>query len=229
MYAPVKGVSLKGKRREARAHSTRGRIVEAARRLFERDGYSATTVASIAAEAGVAAATVYQAFGTKYAVLARALDLAIADDQEPVALVNRPWVETVRISEDPRDRLALVVKYTSEIAARTAALKRAMRDAAATDPNVRGLIVQDHQRRLLTQKALIELVVDSAPLPPMLSIEEATATYFGLVNSDCYLLMVECLGWNLSQWQRWLIRILNQELFGPHIETDEACSLREFG
>lgn len=233
MHAPVKGVSLKGQRREARAHATRDRIVEAARRLFEVDGYSATTVASIAAEARVATATVYQAFGTKYAILARALDLVIVNDHDPVGLLNRPWLDHARGTADPHDRLDLVVRHTSDIAARTARLKRAMRDAAATDPEVRGLILDDHQRRLRTQRILVELILGTAPVRPGLTIEDVAATYFGVVNSDCYLLMTENLGWDLGQWQRWLTRILSQELFGTHarqvvnsVVPPEVCEFR---
>ncbi|HNP15160.1 MAG TPA: helix-turn-helix domain-containing protein [Terrimesophilobacter sp.] len=188
--------------------------MEAARELFERKGYSATTVASIAAEAGVATATVYQAFGTKYAILARALDLAIVNGQNPVGLLDRPWVDRVRDTADPHDRLALVVNHTSEIAARTAALKRAMRDAAATDPEVGVLILEDHQRRLRTQRALVGLVLDATPLRPGLTRGDAVATFFGTVNSDCYLLMADSLGWDLDRWQRWLVQLLSHELFG---------------
>ncbi len=214
MHAPVKGVSQKGQRREARARATRDRIVKAARELFEKKGYSATTVASIAAEAGVATATVYQAFGTKYAILARALDLAIVNDQDPVGLLDRPWGDRVRDTADPHDRLTLVVNHTSEIAARTAALKRAMRDAAATDPEVGVLILEDHQRRLRTQRALVGFVLDAAPLRPGLTKDDAVATFFGTVNSDCYLLMADNLGWDLDRWQRWLVQLLSHGLFG---------------
>ncbi len=40
--------------RHRRSRETRARILDAAGRLFVRDGYQATTMAGIAAEAGVA-------------------------------------------------------------------------------------------------------------------------------------------------------------------------------
>jgi AcrR family transcriptional regulator len=221
MREPVKGVSEAGRRREARARATRERIVEAARRLFEGDGYAGTTVAAIAAEAGVATATVYQAFGTKQAILARALDLAIANDQEQVQLLDRAWLRLARGTGDPHRRLVLVVSHTSEVAARTAALKRAMRDAAASDPEVRDLMHEDHQRRLRTQSTLVGLLLEAHPLRPGLEPDDAVAAYFGLVNSDCYLLMVDELGWDLARWQRWLVRLLSHELFGSTDGVDE--------
>ena len=56
-------------RRRAQADATRRDIIAAAQRLFERQGYAATTMAAIAAEAGVALKTVYLAFETKSGVL----------------------------------------------------------------------------------------------------------------------------------------------------------------
>ena len=56
-------------RRREQAAATRREILEAAQRLFERQGYAATTMAAIAAEAGVALKTVYVAFETKSGVL----------------------------------------------------------------------------------------------------------------------------------------------------------------
>ena len=67
--------------------------MDAALRLFLERGYVATTIEAIAREAAVAPATVYQAFGTKQAILARVLDQAIAGDAEPAALLDRDWVK----------------------------------------------------------------------------------------------------------------------------------------
>ena len=65
-------------RRREQAAATRREILEAAQRLFERDGYGATTMAAIAAEAGVALKTVYLAFETKAACCARSGTCACA-------------------------------------------------------------------------------------------------------------------------------------------------------
>ncbi|HEX6419601.1 MAG TPA: helix-turn-helix domain-containing protein, partial [Acidimicrobiales bacterium] len=112
MADPVKGKSPAGRRREQRARATRQRIVAAATALFGERGYAATTVGAIAGEAGVAPATVYQAFGTKSAILKRALDEAIVGDAEPLPLLERDWVAAARREPDARRRLAIVVGHT---------------------------------------------------------------------------------------------------------------------
>ncbi|MEA2466373.1 MAG: hypothetical protein QOJ57_499, partial [Thermoleophilaceae bacterium] len=66
---------VKGRRRYDSSHrreqaaSTRGKILDAAQRLFERHGYVPTSMAAIAEEAGVAPKTVYDAFESKRGLL----------------------------------------------------------------------------------------------------------------------------------------------------------------
>ena len=58
--------------------ATRRRIANAALELFSTRGYTATTLQTIADTAGLHVQTIYQAFGSKTAVLAAACELARA-------------------------------------------------------------------------------------------------------------------------------------------------------
>ncbi len=213
MTDPVKGTTEAGRRREERARETRARITDAALRLFLDRGYVATTVEAIAAEAGVAPATVYQAFGTKHAVLARALDATIVGDLAPVRLLDRDWVQATRRDSSAKRRLAAVVQRAALVAARTAALKEVMRDAAATDQSLRDLIREDHDRRRQTQRALAEIAADGE-LRPGMTVDRAANTFFLLVSSSNYQVATEILGWSHDEWQEWLVGILSSEFFG---------------
>lgn len=214
MSDPVKGKSAAGRRREQRAQHTRARITEAAMQLFVERGYLATTVEAIADAADVAPATVYQAFGTKQAVLARALDTAIVGDAASTPLLDRDWVAAARRQRSARRRLTTVVRQAAEIAASTAPLKKVMRDAAATDPRARELIGEDHERRRQTQRALAEVAIGNDKLSSGMTFDQAADTFFLLVNSTTYELATETLGWSEEQWQRWLVGVLTQQLFG---------------
>ena len=214
MSEPVKGKSEAGRRREQRARGTRARICAAALRLFMERGYLATTVEAIAADAGVAPATVYQAFGTKQAVLARALDTTIAGDDEPVPLLEREWVAEARHQGNARQRLAAVVQHAAQIAARTAALKEVVRDAAATDSRMHELIRADHERRRETQRVLVEIAVGDDELRPGMTFDRAADTFFMLVNSSGYRLAADVLARSEVDWQEWLVDVLAHQLFG---------------
>src|SRR6476469_5954018 len=123
------------KPRAARTRATRRRIVDAAAELFIERGYGVTTLEQIAARAGVAVPTVYFHFGHKRTVLREAVDVAAVGDDEPVALLERPWVNERRSEPDPRRVVALWVANSRTIYARIGPIMHVVRDSAATDPD----------------------------------------------------------------------------------------------
>ena len=93
----VKRRRYESPRRRAQADATRRDIIAAAHRLFERQGYAATTMAAIAAEAGVALKTVYLVFETKSGVL-RAVWNGRADNYSEVRTAETAKVKKVEMS-----------------------------------------------------------------------------------------------------------------------------------
>ena len=67
-------------------------MLAAAKELFLERGYAATTMADVAAEAGVAVQTVYSAVGGKAALLKAVFDTTIVGDDEPVPVSGRPEI-----------------------------------------------------------------------------------------------------------------------------------------
>jgi len=214
MSQPVKGTTEAGQRRESRARETRRRIIEAGLQLFLDKGYVNTTVQGIAEAALVAPATIYQAFGTKHAVLAAALDLTIAGDDTPLAVLERDWVNDARQEKNRARQLRLIVDGASRIAARTAPLKEILRDAAATEAGARELIHEDHQRRYRTQEGLVDLLIEHRQLRAGIDRRRAVDTFFALVNSAMYEHLVTQRGWTLLEWQTWNADVIERELFG---------------
>src|SRR3981081_1665797 len=88
-------------RRREQAAPTRSETPEAAQRLFEQRGYPATTMAAIAAEAGVALKTVYVAFETKSGVLRALWHLLLRGDEENVPGGERGGYREVLEEPDP--------------------------------------------------------------------------------------------------------------------------------
>ena len=213
MRVPVNGSTEAGRRRQFRAHETRLRVIEAATRLFLERGYVATTVQAIAGDAGVAPATIYQAFGTKHAVLAAALDVTVAGDGTALLVVDRDWVAEAQREPDPQRQLRLIIEGATRIAARTAPLKEVMRDAAATEPKARELIRQDHERRHRTQEGFVDLLIEHRQLRAGIDRGRAVDTFFALVNSATHDLLVTDRGWSMAEWQDWLIALISRELF----------------
>ena len=70
--------------RQARSAETRGRILDAAARVFSRHGYSAGTTNRIAAEAGMSVGSLYQYFPNKDAILVELVRAHIAEGTDAV-------------------------------------------------------------------------------------------------------------------------------------------------
>ena len=87
--------------REEQARATRRAIVEAGAALFVERGFAGTTVDAIAERAGVSRKTVFTSVGGKVAVLKDAFDWALAGDDEPVPLGDRPAVRDFLTETDP--------------------------------------------------------------------------------------------------------------------------------
>lgn len=117
MVDPVKR-DYRSALRAAQADDTRRAIVNAAAELFTADGYGATTIDAIAGASGVSRKTVFSAVGGKVALLKTALDWAVAGDDRPVALSDRPAFQDLFALEDPRRLLRDWVRLQVQIAER---------------------------------------------------------------------------------------------------------------
>jgi AcrR family transcriptional regulator len=92
--------------RQQQAAETRRRVVEAAVRLFSRQGYRATTFAQLAREAGVSVKTV-QDHGPKSALLQAAVELASFGVEGETDFFNTDLGQAMLQVSDP-DQLALL-------------------------------------------------------------------------------------------------------------------------
>src|SRR6476469_2867447 len=84
-------VKRRGYHSTIRRGDARGLVCDAARDLFSTNGYLATTIEDIATAAGVARPTVFSAVGSTPAILRAVIDRAMAGDEAPVAVADRPW------------------------------------------------------------------------------------------------------------------------------------------
>src|SRR5689334_20917060 len=110
--------------RAEQARATRRRIVAAAAEQFIAHGYGAALLDQVAERAGVAVQTVYFHFGNKRTLLKEALDVAAVGDDEPVPLLERPWLTRVREEPDPRRIVHLWLETSRTIVERVAPLMR---------------------------------------------------------------------------------------------------------
>ncbi|HWJ98095.1 MAG TPA: helix-turn-helix domain-containing protein [Acidimicrobiales bacterium] len=204
-------------RRRERSRRTRRTVVAAATDLFVRDGYGATSIASVASRAGVAVQTVYATFGTKAAILDAALDVAIAGDDEDVAVNDRDWMHTVFHAPTGTERLAAYAAACRRIHANAADVFRVVEMASTSDPAVVELagIVADRRRR--GAASVVAAVVEVAALRPGLSPGEAVDVLWLLNSPGTFHLLVREGGWSLDHFEHWLAGALQRELLAPAV------------
>src|SRR3954454_23210507 len=126
-------------RRREQAAATRRQILEAAQRLFEEQGYAATTMSAIAAEAGVALKTVYVAFETKSGLLRALWHLVLRGDEEDVPMGDRRWYREILEERDPERAVRLGAHNWRLVKERAGRVMAVIRNAAHADPDVGAL------------------------------------------------------------------------------------------
>jgi AcrR family transcriptional regulator len=193
-----------GTRRAQQARATRRRIIDRAANLFVEQGYAATTLDQIAAAAGVAVQTVYFHFRNKATVLKEVVDVAAVGDDEPVPLLDRPWVRRVRDEPDGRRALASYLRNSRAIFGRIAPIVRVVWGAAGSDPEMAAQWQTNRDQTYTAQRTVVRWLADKHALRPGLSVDRAADIVFGLVSIDLYLLFTVERGWTPTQWERWV-------------------------
>jgi AcrR family transcriptional regulator len=201
-------------RRRQQAAETRRAILDAAQRLFERDGFAATTMATIAGEAGVATKTVYVAFDTKGGVLRAVWHLLLRGDQQDVPVGDRQWYLEVVDEPDPERKLELAARASSRVKGRAGRIMGVIRSAAATDPEVRALWDRIQSDFLENQRRIVASLDSGGALRSGLDPERATDILWTLNHPDVWLLLLD-RGWTPEDFERWFADAVRRLLLDP--------------
>jgi AcrR family transcriptional regulator len=189
--------------RREQAAATRRQILESAQRLFEEQGYPATSMALIAEEAGVSLKTVYLVFETKSRLLRALWQFVLVgeDTDAPVAL--RGWYRDVIEEPDPVRRLELNARNSRVVKERAAALMKVIRDAAPTDDDLDTLWRTIQSEFHANQGVIVKLIHDGKALRPNLGVKRATDILWTLNHPDVWQLLVVQSGWSPKQYEHW--------------------------
>jgi len=195
--------SYNSTRRQEQARATRRNVIATAHRLFAADGYAATTVASVAAAAGVSVETVYKAFGNKPGLVKAVFDVAVVGDDEAVPMMQREFVRRTSAEPDPRKKLEGYGDHVAEVGARTGPVLLAVR-AAAADPGAAEVWAQLQGERLTGMTAVAGHLHDGGFLRAGVSVEEARDVLWVHNSVELWDLLVNQRGWADQRFGRWV-------------------------
>ena len=202
-------------RRRQQAAATRQAILDAAQKLFERDGYTATPMPAIAAEADVALKTVFVTFGTKAALLRTLWDQRLAGEEAATPVLSRSWYRELLDDNRPESKLRLAARQSRAVKTRSGPLLEVIRNAAAADPEIRSLWEAIQAKLHQVAGALVEQLASQKALRPDLDPATAADIVWALNHPALWQLLVRERGWDPGQYEQWLTQSLCTQLLSP--------------
>jgi TetR/AcrR family transcriptional regulator, regulator of autoinduction and epiphytic fitness len=195
--------------RQRQAEETRRRILVAARELLTSRGYANTTLEMIAQAAEVSPKTVSAVFGSKHGILAELVNPAAFDTHVQLLL------DQLRTSQEPLQRVALVVLITRQVYESLISQFELLRTAGVVAPELADLARQVELRRRKNQAYLIADLQEQGVLRHSLTSEEATDVLWALTSYDLYRMLVVERHWPPVYYETWLTHLLIQHLLQP--------------
>jgi AcrR family transcriptional regulator len=188
--------------RQAQARRNREAILDAAQRQFLEGGYAATTIAAVAAEAGVSVETIYKAFGGKPGLVRAIYDRGL-EGREPVPAYQR--ADELREREtDPRAIMRNWAAIATEVHSVVSPIERLVRAAAATDPEMAALLKAHHDTRERRARHHARFLKRRGYLRQGVGLGQATDILWTCTSDELYDLLVTQRGWSPARFARWL-------------------------
>ena len=188
-------------RRALQAQQTRTAVLAACRALFAERGWAATGVRDIATAAGVSVETIYATLGGKVALLTAALDGAVAGDDEPTPLAERPMFLALGAGSRA-ERTAAAVALITDIHVRTIGLQRALREGAGGEPALAALLTaQEENRRASTGQGMA--LVLRRPID-----ERERDLFWAQTCPEVFDALVNRSGWSAKQYAEWIASLI---------------------
>lgn len=198
--------------REQQALQTRRRIIDAAAHLFATKGYQATTLASIAREAGVSTETVKTA-APKAELLIAAFEVTFAGTEAAESITDTPVAEDVLGLADDAFLDALLGRIAAANA-RGHALWTVLLGAAASDPVVDGALQEILRRRAADYARLVDELLSRGYAASVIDAGATAAALSFLLSPEGYQQLVAQSGRTLEQYVAWLRAAVMAELGG---------------
>jgi AcrR family transcriptional regulator len=189
--------SYRSPRREQQAAENRALVLAAATRLFSERGWAGSGMRDVAERAGVSVETVYAGFGSKPALLLAAIDAGVVGDTEGVPLAERPEFAALGVG-GLDERIAATATLLTRINERTWGLRRALVEAAASEPQLAEKLRELERSRRANVRSGAERVA-GRPLS-----DEVVDGVWALSGAEIFFLMTQVAGRSVQEYHAWL-------------------------
>lgn len=198
--------AYRSENRDAQAAQTRSRILEAALKLFQTEGFDRVTINKLAKAAEVSTPTIFAIFKSKGGVLQSLIDEALPPEQF-AALVDESIQE-----KSPEKRLSITAKLARQIYDAERELMGILRVASAIAPEVKELEQERENRRYERQGEYVQMMMKEKSLAKGLTLQKARDILWSLTGRDMYRMFVVERGWTSDEYEKWLAQLLVKSL-----------------
>jgi AcrR family transcriptional regulator len=192
--------------RTEQAAQTRRRILDAAGRVFEGQGYAGARIEDIAARAGVAVPTVYKIFTNKATLLVGALNQAMAGDGD-TAIEQQSWFTEQLDEPDPVRQLQLIARNARRLYERAGQLLSALRSAKPLDADLARAWDAVAAQRLARSRRTAKNLMAKSGSQARLTRDQTTLTLCALTEPELFITFT-ANGKGADHYEAWLADIL---------------------
>ena len=194
--------------RNVLAAQTRDRILVAAKKLFQAEGFECVTIEKLAQEAEVSMPTIYSLFQSKRGILRALMDEALPSDQ------FEALVEAAEQEKSPQGLFAISAKIARQMYDAERAQMDVFRGASVLAPEFKKLEKERELRRYKRQEGTIKAFVKSKSLAKGLSLSKVQDILWAFTGRDMYRMLVIEQGWKSDEYEKWLAELLVKTLIG---------------
>src|SRR5436305_14862626 len=205
-------------RRREQAQETRRRMLEAAGKLLAERGYAGTTIAAVAAEAGVAVETVYAAFGNRRTLVGELVRTSVRGDGSAPPAAAQAGARAVAAAPGQAEQMRLFAADVSARLERVGPVLEAL--AAAPDAELGELRVSVDRDRLAGMRAFVGALERHGPL--RVDADAAAETVWALASPELHSLLRGRRGWPPERYAAWLGETLAAVLLRPDPVTEPS-------
>ncbi len=186
------------RRRAVQAEQTRAEILRSARRHFATNGYAATSLKAIAADAGVSVQTLYDSVGSK-ADLVRGLNDLIDLEADVVEVAAELPAE-----RDPEKVAAISARITRRLVEQCGDILRTCYDASRSEPELASVVEEGGRRHRAGAQAVAARLAELGALPDDVDLVDATRTIAALSDVRLALVLLSELDLDLDGVEQWM-------------------------
>lgn len=195
-------ITKRPNRQQVAAAATRLEILLAARHLFAEKGYTQTSIADIAEQAGVSIPTIYASVGPKPAIVSAIVELI------NLGIGGSEAQARLEVETDPAELIKIGPHLNRLLQEKFGDIVGSIRSAAEAEPDVAAAESNGRQMHRFGARRLAERLNSLEALRPGIDTDEAADVIDLLTDHQTFANLVQGYGWTFDRAEAWITSTL---------------------